>query len=71
MAGRLDLEFARNDRRQAQEFFPEEVREVRIFGSRARGDHHPGSDLDLFVLVKSGSRELRYRLIDLACDCGT
>ncbi len=28
---------------------PYGVRRIALFGSRARGDHHPGSDLDLLV----------------------
>lgn len=28
--------------------------EVRVFGSRARGDEHSGSDLDLLVTFKDG-----------------
>ena len=31
--------------------FGARLREVRLFGSRARGDHRPDSDIDLLVLV--------------------
>jgi predicted nucleotidyltransferase len=32
-----------------------DVREVRLFGSLARGDAHPGSDADLFVVLRDGA----------------
>lgn len=38
------------------------LKEVRVFGSRARGDHRPGSDLDLFLLLDRNDRETRYRI---------
>lgn len=42
---------------------------VAIFGSVARGDSRLDSDIDLFVLVKNGTREeLRDRIVDLATD---
>ena len=42
---------------RVREQFPEEVRDVRLFGSKARGDHHVGSDID--VLVIAGSDDWR------------
>lgn len=44
------------------------MRDVRIFGSRARGDARIDSDLDLFVLMRDDDRELRNQLMDLAWD---
>jgi predicted nucleotidyltransferase len=38
------------------------VIELAMFGSRARGDHRPDSDVDLLVAVKSG---IKFSLLDL------
>ena len=47
-----DRAYAENFVRAAAARFGSEVEEVRVFGSRARGDFHPNSDLDLFVKRK-------------------
>jgi len=39
-----------------------------LFGSRARGEGHEDSDLDVLVLVAQPSREERARIIDQAYD---
>lgn len=62
------LELAREyARRLKQELGPRLV-EVRVFGSRARGDHRTDSDLDLFVLVDRADRPTRNVATDLATD---
>jgi predicted nucleotidyltransferase len=43
-----------------------DVLEVRLFGSLARGDAHPGSDADLFVVVRDGAGPFLDRLAGLA-----
>ena len=43
-----------------------DVREVRLFGSLARGDAHPGSDADLFVVVRDGAAPFLERIPELA-----
>lgn len=43
-----------------------DLREVRLFGSRARGEGHPDSDLDLAFLVTPQGRKLRRVIHDLA-----
>ena len=40
--------------------------EVRLFGSLARGDAHPGSDADLFVILRDGAGPCLDRLAPLA-----
>lgn len=42
------------------------VVEVRLFGSLARGDAHPGSDADLFVVVQDGAGPFRERIPAIA-----
>jgi predicted nucleotidyltransferase len=43
-----------------------DVLEVRLFGSLARGDAHPGSDADLFIIVRDGAGPLLERRNPLA-----
>ena len=45
--------------------YPEDLLEVRVFGSRARGDHREDSDLDVAVIVAS-PRPRRTDILDLA-----
>ena len=40
-------------RRRVHESFPDEVRAVRLFGSKARGDAREDSDIDLLVVTAS------------------
>lgn len=42
------------------------VVEVRLFGSFARGEARPGSDADLFVVVRDGAEPFLARVSDLA-----
>jgi len=41
---------------------------LRLFGSRARDDWRPDSDLDIFVIVPTRDRELVERLCDAVID---
>ena len=43
-----------------------DVVEVRLFGSLARGEAHPGSDADLFVVLRDGAGPFLDRLTPLA-----
>jgi predicted nucleotidyltransferase len=47
-----------------------ELREARLFGSRARGEGHEHSDLDVALIVGAGGRAQRRALYDLAFDVG-
>lgn len=42
--------------------------EARLFGSRARGDRHVDSDLDIALIVTAAGRARRYEIYDLAYD---
>jgi len=44
--------------------------EVRLFGSRARGEGQPDSDLDVALIVTAAGRARRYELYDVAYDLG-
>jgi predicted nucleotidyltransferase len=47
-----------------------EIRDVRLFGSRARGEGHEYSDVDVAVILRDHAREHRHRIYDLAFDAG-
>ena len=44
------------------------VRELAMFGSAARGEAGPGSDLDILVLFDEGARATLFTLIDLQAE---
>lgn len=39
--------------------FPELVEEIVVFGSKARGEAGPDSDLDVLVIIRQGDRQLK------------
>jgi len=59
---RLAEEFAR----RLREALGERLVRVVLFGSAARGDHEPDSDLDALVVVKGDAKEAE----ETACDVG-
>jgi predicted nucleotidyltransferase len=55
--------------RRVRERFGDRVRKVAVYGSRARGDVHEGSDIDVLVLLegKVGFPD-RHTVTRMACD---
>lgn len=47
-----------------------ELRDVRLFGSRARGEGTADSDVDVALVVTAAGRARRYEIYDLAFDLG-
>ena len=47
-----------------------ELKEARLFGSRARGRGHEHSDIDIALIVGAAGRARRRMLYDLAFDVG-
>ncbi len=39
-----------------------------LFGSRARGDYDPESDVDIAIIVKGLTRDLKKQIIDIVAD---
>jgi uncharacterized protein len=52
----------------ARALLGDEIREVRLFGSRARGEGTADSDLDVALVVTSEGRRRRREVQDLAFD---
>jgi predicted nucleotidyltransferase len=46
------------------------VLDLRVFGSRARGDAAPDSDLDVFIELEACDPELRRRISEIAWEVG-
>jgi predicted nucleotidyltransferase len=46
------------------------ILDLRVFGSRARGDAVPDSDLDVFIEVEACTPELRKRISEVAWEVG-
>jgi predicted nucleotidyltransferase len=51
-----------------QERFPGEILEVTLFGSKARGDSAPWSDIDILITARVESWPLRAEISTLAAD---
>ena len=48
--------------------FPAQIHQLALFGSKARGDSSPDSDIDVLILVAQEDRALRSRMIDIASE---
>ena len=53
-------------RDRARALLGDRLRDLRIFGSKTRGDAHEESDLDLLVLVQDLDHPTRIAVVDLA-----
>lgn len=49
-------------RKALAEQFPDHVEEIVIFGSKARGDAGPDSDLDILVILREGDRNTKRKV---------
>jgi predicted nucleotidyltransferase len=68
MLTEVDRKIAREFQRRLANFV--QVLDLRVFGSRARGDAEPHSDLDLFIEVETCTPELRQRISEVAWEVG-
>jgi predicted nucleotidyltransferase len=48
--------------------YPERVLQVALFGSKARGDSRPWSDIDILIVVDEDDWRLGHAISDLAAD---
>ena len=63
-----EFQIVREFRSRLETIIP--ILDLRIFGSRARGDEREDSDLDLFIKVDKLDRALREKIHDLAWEIG-
>ena len=45
-----------------------ELLRMELFGSRARGEGHEDSDLDVLVVVRTANRAVRHRVLEIAAE---
>ena len=65
---RQDKQIARELRQRLANAVP--LIDLRVFGSRARGDAAPDSDLDIFIEVETVTPETRQLITDIAWELG-
>ena len=53
---------------ELREKLGDEILSIRLFGSKARGDSNEESDIDIFILVKEKTPDIRDRLAGVATD---
>jgi len=68
MLTETDRHIAREFQRRVAAIAP--VLDLRVFGSRARGDAAPDSDLDVFIELETYTPELRRRISETAWEVG-
>jgi predicted nucleotidyltransferase len=46
------------------------IKDIILFGSRARGDAYPESDYDLLILVDKETKEIEDKIFNISCEIG-
>jgi predicted nucleotidyltransferase len=73
MSNSLDQLLTREERQAVDAFikalhqqYPDRIRDVILFGSKARGDSHPDSDIDILILVDDDDWRFSHAISRLA-----
>ncbi len=48
--------------------YSDRIKMLLLYGSKARGDYHKESDIDVFVLIDKGDYKIRDEIVDIAAD---
>ncbi|RLG51199.1 MAG: nucleotidyltransferase domain-containing protein [Thermoproteota archaeon] len=51
-------------KRAMQDFLGDRMVRLTLFGSRARGDYSDGSDVDIAIIVRGLTRELKHQILE-------
>lgn len=62
----MERHWVKTFRSRLNEEFGRRLRDLRLFGSKLRGDDHPESDIDLLVLIEGGDDQTRHRVFEMA-----
>ena len=68
MLTETDRQVVREFKRRLADIVP--ILDLRVFGSRVRGDAVPDSDLDVFIELEACTPELRQRISEVAWEVG-
>lgn len=55
-------------KRKLNRELPGEVLDLKLFGSKARGDFHKGSDIDILIVLKNLNKRNKDIIIDLSTE---
>jgi predicted nucleotidyltransferase len=55
-------------KRKLTELLGDRLKKLILYGSRARGDYDEESDIDIAVIVRGLTRELKNRILDMVAD---
>lgn len=53
---------------RVRQTYPEKVRQITLFGSKARGDSHAYSDMDILLIVSEADWRFRHVISGIAAD---
>ena len=48
--------------------FSSQIYEIILYGSKARGDSHPESDIDLLIIIDTSNKRLKQMILDIGWD---
>lgn len=58
----------RDFKKKLKSHYGDELISIKLFGSRARGDVHPESDIDLLVVFEKRTKRVESFLVEIICN---